>query len=297
MISLQKVKKLLAKKKASIIFNMKYNTKNPNLDSNFIFTLRWFLKNYPKKDFEYILIEQDTEEKIKIPEDIPIKRRFIYNPSIFNRGWGYNVAVKYFMNTDVAVFCDSDIILEYPESLIKSIEICQKEKKIVSPYSHVAFTTVEERQKILEKDMEDISYESRHPVTISGGIVTVNKEAFLEVGGFEEYKIYGGEDRSLDVIFMSENKAEMIDGFGIHLYHPKNPTIIKNESKLMLDHLLKTFSCSYDRTLKPYDFIHSNCNHKTLEELEEHIKLKLKYFANIDLYKTSNKTQINSFPI
>jgi len=186
--------------------------------------------------------------------------------------------------------------LENPENLNISIEICQSEKKIVSPYDFVTFTTEEEREKILQNNM-DIDYISHHPVTISGGIVTVNREAFLEIGGFEEYKIYGGEDRSLDVIFMGQNNFAVLEGYGIHLYHPTNPTRIKKDSELMLEHLKKHYSCFYQKNLKPYDFIHSNCNHKTYDQLKEYIKLKLKYFGNIELYKNKLNTEINSFPI
>jgi len=294
-LTLKKVKKLLFTQKVSIIFNMKYNKKNTHLYSNFIFTLKWFMKHYPPKEYEYILIEQDTEEKINIPKEYPIKKIFIYNDGIFNRGWGYNVAVKNFIKKDVVVFCDSDIILQKPENLIESIEICKKEKKIVSPYSYVTFTSKEERNKIFDGDY-DIRYISDHPVTIAGGIVTVNKEAFLEVGGFEEYRIYGGEDRSLDVLFMYENNFDIIEGYGIHLYHPENPTKKTKESNYMLQHLKKHYSCYYDKQLKPYDFIHKFCEHKTADALEEHVKLKRKYFGDLNLYKNKNEKEINSFP-
>ncbi|GAH11964.1 unnamed protein product, partial [marine sediment metagenome] len=56
-MGIKKIKNILFKnksKKASIIFNMKYNSENPNLYSNFIFTLKWFVKHYPYEDYEYI---------------------------------------------------------------------------------------------------------------------------------------------------------------------------------------------------------------------------------------------------
>ena len=296
-MNIKEIKRILfKKKKASIIFNMKYNNKNSYLYSNFIFTLEWFMKYYSPEEYEYILVEQDVSEKIKIPEKLKIKKYFIYNPEIFNRGWGYNIAVKHFINTDVAIFCDSDIILEYPQNLIESVNICKKEKKIVSPYKYVTFTTPEERKKILTNSISNIQFISNHPVTISGGIVTVNKEAFLEVGGFEEYRIYGGEDRSLDVLFMSENKFEILDGYGIHLYHPINHRKKSKQSNLMLQHLNKHYSCSYNSKLKPYDFIHLFCKHEIEDELKKHIILKNKYFGNINLYENRDEKEINSFP-
>ena len=295
-MSIKNVKEILFKKKASIIFNMKFNTQNTYLYSNFIFTLKWFMNYYPPNNYEYILIEQDINSKIEIPYNLNIKKILLYNPNIYNRGWGYNVAVKHFMNTDVAIFCDSDIILENPENLIKCVNICRSEKKLVSPYDYVTFTSNNERTKILENKTSEITFKSHHPVTISGGIVVVNREEFLEIGGFEEYKIYGGEDRSLDVIFMSKDKFEIIKGYGIHLYHPQNPTKKHQESNLMLKHLKDTYQCSYNILLKPYDFIHSHCKHKNGEELKEHILLKKKYFGNMDLYKNNLKTEINSFP-
>ena len=296
---LDHVKKLLFKniqkdvKKASIIFNMKFNTKNTFLYSNFIYTLDWFMSHYSPKEFEYILIEQDVKSNIDIPEKYVIKKILLYNPQIFNRGWGYNVAVKYFMTTDVAIFCDSDIILEYPENIIQSVNICKREKKLVSPYDYVTFTSREEREKILRGETLKDCFKSDHPVTISGGIVTVNRSAFLEVGGFEEYQIYGGEDRSLDVIFLNKNTTQMLKGCGIHLYHLTNPTKKSFKNQDMLQHLKKTYNCVYNSKLKPNDFIHLFCQHKN--NLETHIQLKLKYFGDIDLYKNTN-LEINSFP-
>lgn len=299
-MDIKKIKNILFKnksKKASIIFNMKYNSENPKLYSNFIFTLKWFVKHYSYEDYEYIFVEQDTETRINIPENFNIKKILLYNPNIFNRGWAYNVIVKQFIKTDVAIFCDSDIILQYPENLEKSVEICKNENKIVSPYNYVTFTTEEERKQIMGENSNEVKFKSNHPVTISGGIVTVNKKAFLEVGGFEEYQIYGGEDRSLDVLFMSRNKFEMLDGYGIHLYHPSNPTKKSIKSSLMAKHLKNHYSCSYNKKTKPYEFIHLHCNHKTENELKEHINLKNKYFGNIDLYKNGKEKEINSFPI
>ncbi|GAH11967.1 unnamed protein product, partial [marine sediment metagenome] len=63
------------------------------------------------KIMNIFFIEQDTESRINIPENFNIKKILLYNPNIFNRGWAYNVIVKQFIKTDVAIFCDSDIIL------------------------------------------------------------------------------------------------------------------------------------------------------------------------------------------
>ena len=112
-------------KKASIIFNIKTNNVNPNLMDNFLYTLKWFMKYFPTTDYEYIIVEQDEEEKIKLSDELKIKKIFLYNPHIFNRGWGYNVAIKHYITTKIAVLCDTDIILENPKQLHDSIEISE----------------------------------------------------------------------------------------------------------------------------------------------------------------------------
>jgi hypothetical protein len=285
---LKDIKKKLKSKNVSIVFNVKYNEDNPNLLSNLNYTIKWFMEEYKNHDFKYFIIEQNVINKI--PEIPEIEKIFLYNPNYFNRGWGFNVFVKYFMKTDIAVFCDADIILDNPNALIKSIEISRKEKKLVSPYGFVHFTDIKERG-IIMKENRKINLKSHHPVTIAGGITTINKETFLNFGGFEEYRVYGGEDRALDVVFMKENLIDTIPGFGIHLYHPVNKKK-SDETIFMLNHLTDLYGCKYDPGLKAEDFIHKNCKHNY--NIEEHILEKKKYFGNPDLNHLKNLS-INSF--
>ena len=290
LMDIKKYAKASFKKKSTIVFNIKCNDMNRNLYPNLIYTLKWFMKYYPTKNYEYILIEQDTKSNFDLPKDIKIKKLLLYNPSDFNRGWGYNVATKYYIKTDVVVFCDTDIILQFPENIEKSIDMCSKTKKMVSPYNYVAFTTSKERDILMKtNDINKINLVTDHPVSISGGIVTVNREEFLKVGGFEEYCVYGGEDRSLDVLL--GDSSQMLEGYGIHLYHPRNPA--KEGAGLMLNHLKNVYNCCYDRSLGPCDFIHKNCNHN--RNLEKYIELKRKYFGNINLYE-NKEMEINGFP-
>lgn len=283
---------------ATIIFNVKHN---PNINKNLEYVLKWFYDNFSNQ-FEYLIIEQDTKSKITINQEIydklNIKKVLLYNPDYFNRGWGFNVAVKHYINTSVAVFCDTDIILDKPENLIKSIKMCMEDNILVSPYKYVHFTTREERSSILNNTFS-IDLESKYPVSISGGMSVINVNAYNKLGGFEEYTVYGGEDRSLDVLFQTFYKTKMIEGYGIHLYHPSNRNTtkkFKDKSRNMIKHLKSTYNCIYDRSLDNYDFIHKNCKHKTVNTLLPYIQNKIKYYGDTELYRSDRVKYVNGIP-
>ena len=64
--------------------------------------------SYFKNCCEIIVVEQDDNSKISLPNDI--KHIFIKNSGLFNRSWGFNVGVKS-ANFDKLCFNDNDIIM------------------------------------------------------------------------------------------------------------------------------------------------------------------------------------------
>ena len=270
------------------MFNVKI-INNDYFIPNFNYTLRWYGKHYPKDMFEYILIEQDTSNKINIPQDIiellNLKIVFIKNPRNFNRGWGYNVVAKHYATTDILIFCDSEIILNNPENINIAVDMCKNNHALISPYKYVHYTTPIEREVIM-KGIE-VKHIVRGPVTISGGICVVNKEKYLKIGGYEEYQNYGGEDRVLDVFCLAfyPDECKMLDGYGVHLYHPTNKGSNPTNFRKMITELRDVYSCNYNPSLKPTQYIHDKCNHSKKEKLIPYVEKRLKTFGNIDLYK------------
>lgn len=276
---------------STIVFNLKHNSRNKNFDENFEYVLKWFEINFDKNYFDYLIIEQtDSIQKIKIPDTVlDIQHILLYNDKNYNRGWGYNVAVKNYINTDTVAFFDSDIILSEPNKLLDAIEICKNNKKLVSPYRNVHFTTETERFNILKENF-DFKLKPKYPVTVSGGIAVVNVEAFKNVGGFEEYNTYGGEDRSLDVLFETFYDNIMLPGFGIHLFHQKSVSSTSVESINMMVHLTEVYNCTF-KNLKKSDYIHSKCNHINISK--NYIKEKIKKYGHIDLYRVKINSNSN----
>ncbi len=264
--------------KTTFVFNIKLNPDNPNFMSNLEYTLKWYGNHYDKYEYEYIIVYQDTSYKLKLQQDIvdllDPKIVFLYNPSYFNRGWGYNVAAKHYCVSDIVIFADSDIVLDIPENLERGINLIKNGYVLVSPYRGVYFTKKEEKDIVMAGNkLKNIK--SKYPVTMSGGICLVDKNKFNKLSGYEEYRYYGGEDRSLDVKCLSffKDKCSMLDGYGIHLYHPKNMKITgSEESKRVIEHLNQIYCCMFDRTLKSDDFIHKNCNHTDSDMIKQYIK-------------------------
>ena len=281
------------KKICSFIFNVKYN-KNNSVSENLDYTIKWFMKHYPTSKYDYFLVEQDVNSNFNF-ENLKMQKIFLYNPNYFNRGWSFNVAVKNYVSTDVVVFCDSDIILENPKNIEKAINMCLHSENLVSPYKYVKYTNEKERKKILNGNLSLIRMNSKHPVTVSGGIAVVNRASFLKIGGFEEYITYGGEDRSLDVLYDKFFNYDMIDGYGIHLFHKTN-NLNKKYFLNMLSHLEKNYKCIKVKQ-SPYMFIHDKCNHSSRESLEKIVEKKIKYFGDPTLYNSNRKKFINGIPI
>lgn len=302
-ITLKSIRKIIFSKKiktsinnqnkTSIIFNIKIV--NPNILKNLKITLKWFMKEYGFINYNYYIIEQGTTPKYNLSLE-NINYVFLYNDKYFNRGWGFNTLAKHYINTKVMVFCDADLILNNPENLIKAIDLCKNHDIIVSPYKYVHFTTNKERTEIINGNIKNIILCSNNPVTVSGGIVVVNRKSFLKLGGFEEYTIYGGEDRSLDVLYLSFYNSKMIDGYGIHLFHPPNKNVKDPKILKMLNHLKRTYNCVYHKSLKSYENIHKLCVHTSKNTLKKHILNKLKYFGDINFYKSNRINYISGIP-
>src|SRR6478609_6887928 len=76
---------------------------------NLLTVLKW-LSNIGIPNLEVVIIEQDNISKLNIDNtySFPIKHIFAYNDKLFNRAWGFNVAVKNTTNP-ILIFADSDM--------------------------------------------------------------------------------------------------------------------------------------------------------------------------------------------
>ena len=285
---------------ATLIIGLMLESSDSQRLHNLSVLLEWIQHHYEDM-FDVLVVEQGDKRKLKetfLSRYKFVRYEFIYNPQEYNRGWGYNVAVQHFCEeSKVVALMDTDVL---PGSnFIADIRDCYIDKyDIISPYQNVYYTDEIEADKIVKtkslthlNDPEKI----KNPVTITGGIVIVNRKTYLELKGFEQYVGYGCEDRSLDVLALGLVKKERIKispHAYVHLYHPTDKAARKNFKEIYA-HLKENYSCEWSPKLGPTEFIHSFCNHPSKKDLVKLLIKKSKSFADIALYEEGKSISIN----
>ncbi len=281
-------------KLATLIIGYRYTKSN---DDNMKFLLKW-IDNFYGNLFDILIIEQDVFSKLDLgnyKKDY-IRNELIYNPKEYNRGWGYNVAVKHYCkDSDVVALMDTDILTG--DNFLDCILDCHKNFDIVSPYQYIYYSDdkdVKSLRKNFNLDcLEDVDKKIKNPVSISGGIVIFKKTKYLELNGFEQYLDYSSEDRAMDVTILNhidKSKIKIDANIYVHQYHPRR---VKKNFHEVYAHLIKNYKCEYHPELGRYDFIHANCKHANKTQTLNLLWERAKSFGDKNLYKNLYKLAIN----
>ncbi|TOG48143.1 6-hydroxymethylpterin diphosphokinase MptE-like protein [Vibrio parahaemolyticus] len=285
---------------ATLIVGFRIPQDDPSRLDNLLFLIKWLEYHYEDM-FDILLVEQDSKQKFFLTDyDISssIRYEFIYNPRDYNRGWGYNVAVKHFCNdAKVVVLMDTDVLPG--DNFVSEIRDCYNGRyKVISPYQNVYYTDETEANEIKSSmrlsKLEDVK-KIKNPVTITGGIVIFDKNTYLGIKGFEQYIGYGCEDRALDVSVLNlcdESKVHIAQRAYVHLYHPTDVSARGNFDDIYA-HLTSNYNCKWHASLTPKDFIHSRCEHSDRETTLELMLKRSSSFADLDLYKKGNELSAN----
>jgi hypothetical protein len=278
-------------KRTTLIIGFRNSNTDNTRATNLRFLLKWLSRHYGEI-FDILIIEQDQTSRL--PEclrTLPpnVRHEFIFNPNAYNRGWGYNVAVKHFCKqSDVVAILDTDVLTG--TFFVDSLLACHRHYHAVSPYRNIYYTTPaesEEVQRILGYHSLNRPDGVRNPVTLTGGIVVVRRSSFLAVNGFEQYCGYGGEDRALDVTLLNTyGSASLftVDEVYVHLHHEPERSGRTNANRIF-SHLKHWYRCQYDPQIQPYDYIHANCHHSPANLTDLLSLARNESFADIDLYQ------------
>ena len=204
------------------------NSSDPKRLTNLLIVLKW-LANLKiillKHDiiFKIVVVEQDDSPKIKEIQEIQnkiITHIFVYNPGLYNRGWGFNVGFRE-VNADYYFFADNDIILQDKDA-IHVFEKCFK-YDAVNPYIKIydsteEFSTVAGQANLFGSlDL----FSERKNICFSGGIVGLNKKSVRIISGWDErFRGRGWED----YVFTAKLKLFLYNPHtfkfnAIHLWH------------------------------------------------------------------------------
>ena len=295
---LKETGKRAGEKLATLIIGFRLSEENDSRVQNILFLLSW-IDHFYGDLFDVLLVEQDQKSKFNLikPHLKPyVRHEFLYNPNAYNRGWGYNAAVRHFTDLPVVALMDTDVLPG--RNFAREVIDCHHRYKVISPYTNIYFSDAKESAAIESShtfvslnDAEKVS----KPTTITGGVVIVRRTQYEQVAGFEQYVDYGGEDRALDVTFLNQldlSEIRIAPYTYVHLHHPIGKTN-HGELRERLEHLRSNFGCVVDRGLSALDFIHKNCSHVPVEQTTRLVALRRRSFGDLDLYRSGRPLSVN----
>jgi len=284
---------------ATLIIGLRLDPNDTVRRCNLLFLLTW-LDYYYGDLFDVLIVEQDSKSRFTLSEfgvGRNVRHEFIYNPDEYNRGWGYNVAVKNFCcDADVVALMDTDVLTS--QNFIREIIDCYTKYDAISPYQNIYYTDALEVEEIRRtKRLETLLDSSRikNPVTVSGGVLIIKRSVYMLLNGFEQYVGYGCEDRALDVTLynhIDHQRIRIAEGAYVHLYHEPDKAA-RTRFKDIYAHLVDNYGCKYDPRLGAYDFIHSHCKHVSNRCTERLMRERADSFGDLNLYKYHVKPTIN----
>jgi len=175
-----------------------------------IFVLKKLRGYFPK--LEILVVEQDSEPKLELDENLKVKHIFVFNSGLFNKSWAFNIAVK---NTQKPVFAfgDADIFLE-KEDYLTCFAATKNFEAIVS----------RSENRILQYERGNTS-----PLfnIFAEGFVLLPRKGFEKIGGWDErFEAWGCEDHALSHLVYSTLTSKTYY-FAIHRINPPHSEAVE----------------------------------------------------------------------
>lgn len=266
---------------------------------NFELMLKWLEHHYSGL-FDVLIVEQDGIQRLDMASlslGPHARHEFIYNPGDYNRGWGYNVAVKHFCNdAQVVVLMDTDVLTG--ANFVREVMDCYTKYDAISPYQNIYYSTLEEAESVgrtMRIDQLTDPKRIRNPVTIAGGLLIIRRDIYLSLKGFEQYVGYGCEDRALDVTLFNhiqESRLRIAPASYVHLHHPRDQDG-RDRFEEIYEHLVTHYRCKYEKGLGPFDFIHKFCHHASALDTLTLMRQRAESFGDPDLYRDGERLPVN----
>lgn len=206
----------------------------PTRTRNLLLVTEWLVKiksMLTDIDLHIVVIEQDTESKIKDLLHNEVEYIWLNNDGYYNRGWAFNVGFREYIDCDYFFFADNDIVMN-DNDIIHVFNKCVNYDAI-NPYYNIYDSTINIQKNIVEEYTNDkISIKSltnqdyvsgtRKHTCFSGGIMGINKESMLILSGWDErFRGRGYEDYAFTAklnLFIPNKKTFNLSA--LHIYHP-----------------------------------------------------------------------------
>lgn len=183
-------------------------------------------------DYRVLIVEGDVQSLLPLAllEDTRIKHIFVHATGAFPKSLLYNTGAKY-AQSDVIIFHDSDLIIN-PEAFNVALNAVQKNSNLhVSPfYQVVNFSETAKKQFVQVpnygyfKDFDLLDFNSEYKILsvgAVGGVNVLNRQKFMQMGGFNSNMIgWGSEDGEFYVRWQRAGLGwYAIDYVAFHLHH------------------------------------------------------------------------------
>ena len=222
---------------------------------NLIKVLDWL--NTIDDDFECIIVEQDKDKKLKLPDKeykFDIIHKWYFNDKLFNRSWGFNLATK-LANTNILFFADSDMIVPQKSIIECTNLLIDDVLDSVKPFNKlIDLNSNQLRELDVTQDVCNIVLEKGENNPLRGGwgygsgIVAYTKKALEKIHGWDErFEGWGGED---DVQYQKTRlllRSKMLNYKCYHLYHTRG----KNNGTNLHEHYKINLNLYYRYTRRP----------------------------------------------
>lgn len=177
--------------------------------------------------FECIVVEQDNERLIQ--DKIPDWVKYLHTPlpekeMPYSRSWAFNVAARA-AKSNCMIFHDNDMLVphEYAYQLLK---YHKKGYEFINLKRFIFYYTKADSEKIISENklLKNCSPESVVQNLEAGGSFSADKDAYWEIGGFDERFVgWGGEDNE----FWERANTKSVYPYSylpiIHLWHSPQP--------------------------------------------------------------------------
>lgn len=186
-------------------------------DNNLKCVIKYIRKNF--ENVEIIVAEQGTIKSNIDDIDIHV---FYNHDGLFERSRLLNMAVKSSTNEKI-VIADNDLIVDCL-AITKSLDMLD-EYDTVNPYNVVMdLPEYITQQYITTGDIQKITDQGtyRDSIVFAGGMLIINKSAYIKIGGYDENMIgWGGEDDILTIKILNLLKYISIESVSYHLFHDR----------------------------------------------------------------------------
>ena len=200
-----------------------YREAQPDRRKNIEYILNYLKQYHIRDNFEVIVVEQDVGSKM--PTGDFYRHFFLYNPGFYNRSWGFNVGANV-CDSDIVIFCDSDLILKM-DDLLEAVSYLEK-YEAVNPKGKV--------YDVEENVLDPFNYrgKERGCLNFSGGLMLMKKDIFFKIKGWDEdFRGWGGEDDAMTIKINAFTYHISLGYLIFHLFH-KDKTVICNKENLNL---------------------------------------------------------------